>query len=144
MSTIEGQIQREEIVINLKEKETSRGMQLGKIENITAFNDMLKYTKMYKKKSGLYIVFNEGHLQISNRDVVMFSANKCYYNGIELSYDANVTKVNERHMLEIWLENDIMIRSFFVLYKNKMYLPADLSTHNILEGRLVFTIRFIV
>ena len=47
MSTIEGQIQREEIVINLKEKETSRGKQLGKIENINAFNDMLKYTKKY-------------------------------------------------------------------------------------------------
>lgn len=143
MSTIEGQIQREEIVINLKEKETSRGKQLGKIENINAFNDMLKYTKKYKKKSGLYIVFNEGHLQITNKDVIMFSANKCYYKGTELGYEANVTKVNEQHMLEIWLENDIMIRSFFVLYKNKMYLPTDFSIHNILEGRLVFTIRFL-
>lgn len=140
---MEENIEEEKITIKLKEKEKDDRLQLGKIDNIKAFNDMLKYTKKYKKKNGIYITFDEGILDISNRERLVFQNEKCYYNGIDMYYDAVITKVKNLHMLEIWIENDRMIRVFFELCNNKMYFPKDYSIHTVISGCLIFRIKFL-
>ena len=140
---MEDRIEEEKITIKLNEKEKDDKLQLGKIDNIKAFNDMLKYTKKYKNKNGVYITFDEGILDISNRERLVFQNEKCYYNGIDMYYDAVITKVKNTHMLEIWIENDRMIRVFFELCNNKMYFPKDYSIHTVINGCLIFRIKFL-
>ena len=67
---MEDRIEEEKITIKLNEKEKDDKLQLGKIDNIKAFNDMLKYTKKYKNKNGVYITFDEGILDISNSIII--------------------------------------------------------------------------
>lgn len=134
-------VYEEKIEINLEERQLDDGLLLGKIKNIKAFNDVLKYTKLHKKQSGIFITFTTGTLT-TNNEIMQFHDDRCFYNGVDMYYDATITKVNDMHMLEIWLDNDKMYRVFFILKKNMIYFPNDLKYRTIVKGNLSFAVKF--